>query len=109
MCVCVCMCAYYGCILYTIVFVLHTTLPVYTLTPFFVPRISLPMSNISDTTKFKVGNLVLDSDETRRARVLYDYDANGYDELSVSRDQVPVGVGVGAGTGGGGGVLLVCS
>lgn len=52
-----------------------------------VPGINLPMSTISDTTKFKVGNLVLDSDETRRARVLYDYDANGFDELSVSRDQ----------------------
>eukprot|EP00731_Ephydatia_muelleri_P023817 Em0016g88a len=38
-------------------------------------------------TKFRVGTLELDSEDTRRARVLYDYDANGFDELSVSRDQ----------------------
>lgn len=51
-------------------------------------RITLPMATLSDSTKFRVGTLELDSEDTRRARVLYDYDANGFDELSVSRDQV---------------------
>eukprot|EP00731_Ephydatia_muelleri_P023805 Em0016g76a len=35
------------------------------------------------STKFRVGTLELDSEDTRRARVLYDYEANGFDELSV--------------------------
>ncbi|KAL5483744.1 hypothetical protein EMCRGX_G020155 [Ephydatia muelleri] len=52
-----------------------------------VPGITLPMATLSDSTKFRVGTLELDSEDTRRARVLYDYDANGFDELSVSRDQ----------------------
>ena len=52
-----------------------------------VPGITLPMATLSDSTKFRVGTLELDSEDTRRARVLYDYDANNFDELSVSRDQ----------------------
>ena len=88
MCVCACVCV---CVFMCVcVCLLCTHCLLNSLHP-PTARITLPMSTLSGTTKFKVGNLELDSDDTRRARVLYDYDANGSDELSVSRDQVTVG------------------
>jgi len=37
---------------------------------------------------FEVNGIQLDRDETRKAQVLYDYDAEGDDQLSITTDQV---------------------